>query len=178
MIFSVLEGVYDDFMRGSFDNYENRRTDIEQLMAYGEQFDDILEFLAQLSLMWSVDGDPTGNRAEPDDEKVTLVVGPPGQGAGVEGGVRGLADATGMFPNGRVLEAEDEDDARGGTAPVLRRDHPGQGRTLPGLPDDQSEELHWRRDPAAVALPRRLPGGVDRGMAGRQRERQRRGRAV
>ena len=67
MIFSVLEGVYDEVMRASFDNYDNRRSDIEQLMAYGEGFDGILDFLAQLSLMSSVDGEPSGSRAEPDD---------------------------------------------------------------------------------------------------------------
>jgi DNA helicase-2/ATP-dependent DNA helicase PcrA len=108
MIFSVLEGVYDEFMRGAFENYENRRADIEQLMSYGEGFDDILEFLAQLSLMSAVDGDPSGRRAEPDPEHVTL--SSVHQAKGLEWNVVFLIWLTdGMFPNGRVLEAEDED---------------------------------------------------------------------
>ena len=59
MIFSILEGVYDDYMKDSFDNYENRRQDIEQLMQYATAYLDVEEFLAQLSLMSSVDGDPS-----------------------------------------------------------------------------------------------------------------------
>ena len=108
MIYSVLEGVYDDYMQGAFDNYENRRSDIEQLMSYGESFDDILEFLAQLSLMSAVDGDPSGKREEPDPEHVTL--SSVHQAKGLEWNVVfiiWLAD--GAFPNGRVLEADDED---------------------------------------------------------------------
>ena len=72
MLTSVLEGVYDDYMKASFENYDNRRQDIEQLILYSETFDDVLELLGQLSVMSSVDGEPTGSRAEPDDEKVVL----------------------------------------------------------------------------------------------------------
>ena len=108
MIFSILEGVYDDAMRESFDNYEHRRQDIEQLMTYGQNFEDILEFLAQLSLMSSVDGQPTGDQSARDDEMLTL--SSVHQAKGLEWKVVfviWLAD--GMFPNGRVLEADDED---------------------------------------------------------------------
>ena len=108
MLFSVLEGVYDECMRESFDNYDNRRQDIEQLMTYGQNFDDVQEFLAQLSLMSSVDTDPTGKREELDSEMVTL--SSVHQAKGLEWKavfVIWLAD--GMFPNGRILEAEDED---------------------------------------------------------------------
>jgi len=107
MIFSVLEGVYDDYMRDSFDNYEIRRGDIEQLMAYGTRFDDVFEFLAQLSLLGSADGEPGGGRAKPDKEAVTL--SSVHQAKGLEWRVVfviWLSD--GMFPIGRVLEAEDE----------------------------------------------------------------------
>jgi DNA helicase-2/ATP-dependent DNA helicase PcrA len=108
MIYSVLEGVYDDYMRGAFDNYENRRSDIEQLMSYGQNFEDILEFLAQLSLMSAVDGDPSGKREEPDPEQVTL--SSIHQAKGLEWDVVFLIWLTdGAFPNGRVLEADDED---------------------------------------------------------------------
>jgi DNA helicase-2/ATP-dependent DNA helicase PcrA len=106
MIFSVLEGVYDDYMRGSFDNYESRRQDIEQLMIYGTTFDDILEFLAQLSLMGAVDGEPSGRREEPVSEAVTL--SSIHQAKGLEWKavfIIWLAD--GMFPNSRVVEGGD-----------------------------------------------------------------------
>lgn len=108
MIFSVLEGVYDEFLKANFDNYDNRRGDIEQLSQYGGNFDDILEFLAQLSLMSSVDGEPTGDKSERDDEKVTL--SSIHQAKGLEWKVVFLIWlADGQFPNGRILESDDQD---------------------------------------------------------------------
>ena len=66
----------------------------------------ILDFLAQLSLMSSVDGEPTGNKSEPDDEKVTL--SSIHQAKGLEWkAVFLIWLVDGQFPNGRILEAED-----------------------------------------------------------------------
>jgi len=107
MIFSILEGVYDEVMRESFDNYENRRSDLEELMSYADRFDDILECLAQLSLMSAVDGDPSGSREELDREQVTL--SSVHQAKGLEWKIVFVISLTdGMFPNGRVLDADDE----------------------------------------------------------------------
>lgn len=107
MIFSVLEGVYDDYLKDSFDNYELRRADIEQLIQYGTAFEDVLEFLAQLSLMSTTDGEPTGDKAELDDDKVTL--SSIHQAKGLEWKVVFLIWLVdGQFPNGRILEADDE----------------------------------------------------------------------
>ena len=106
MIFSILEGIYDEYLKASFENFENRRADIEQLSQYGATFDDILEFLAQLSLMSSVDGEPTGDKSESDDEKVTL--SSIHQAKGLEWKVVFLIWLVdGQFPNGRILEADD-----------------------------------------------------------------------
>ena len=108
MLTSALEGVYDDYMKASFENYDNRRQDIEQLILYSETFDDVLELLGQLSLMSSVDGEPTGSRADPDEEK--LVLSSIHQAKGLEWKVVFLVWlADGMFPNGRILEADDQD---------------------------------------------------------------------
>lgn len=106
MIFSILEGVYDEYLKASFENFENRRSDIEQLSQYGAGFDDILEFLAQLSLMSAVDGEPTGDKSGPDDEKVML--SSIHQAKGLEWQVVFLIWLVdGQFPNGRILEADD-----------------------------------------------------------------------
>jgi DNA helicase-2/ATP-dependent DNA helicase PcrA len=106
MIFSILEGIYDEYLQASFDNFENRRSDIEQLSQYGGSFDDILEFLAQLSLMSSVDGGPKGDKNERDDETVTL--SSIHQAKGLEWKVVFLIWLVdGQFPNGRILETED-----------------------------------------------------------------------
>ncbi len=107
MIFSVLEGVYDEYLKENFDNYDNRRSDIQQLSQYGGNFQDIQEFLSQLSLLSAVDGEPTGDKSGPDDEKVTL--SSIHQAKGLEWKavfVIWLTD--GQFPNGRILEADDE----------------------------------------------------------------------
>ena len=105
MIFSILEGVYHEYMSVSFDNHEHRRNDIEQLMQYGETYDDVLEFLAQLSLMSSVDGGV--NQKEKTDSGVML--SSIHQAKGLEWKVVFLVWlADGMFPNGRILESEDE----------------------------------------------------------------------
>lgn len=107
MIFSILEGVYDEVMRECFDNYENRRSDLEELMSYADRFDDILECLAQLSLMSAVDGDPSGSKEELDREQVTL--SSVHQAKGLEWKIVFVISLTdGMFPNGRVLDADDE----------------------------------------------------------------------
>ncbi|MGJ8644395.1 MAG: ATP-dependent helicase [Luteolibacter sp.] len=107
MIFSVLEGVYDDYLKESFENYEARRADIEQLIQYGTGFDDVLEFLAQLSLMSTTDGEPTGDKSEMDDDKVTL--SSIHQAKGLEWkAVFLIWLVDGQFPNGRILEADDE----------------------------------------------------------------------
>lgn len=107
MIYSVLEGVYDEYLKESYDNYENRHADIEQLMQYSGGFDDIQDFLAQLSLMSSVDGEPTGRRDEPDTEKVTL--SSIHQSKGLEWKAVFLIWLTeGQFPNSRIIEAEDD----------------------------------------------------------------------
>ena len=107
MIFSVLEGGYDEYLKESFENYEGRRGDIEQLIQYSGTFEDILEFLAQLSLMSTTDGEPTGEKAENDDDKVTL--SSIHQAKGLEWKVVFLIWLVdGQFPNGRILEADDD----------------------------------------------------------------------
>ncbi|MDE0836378.1 MAG: ATP-dependent helicase [Akkermansiaceae bacterium] len=107
MMFSVLEGIYDDYLKESFDNYELRRADIEQLSQYGTGFDDVLEFLAQLSLMSTTDGEPTGDKSERDEDKVTL--SSIHQAKGLEWkAVFLIWLVDGQFPNGRILEADDE----------------------------------------------------------------------
>ncbi len=106
MIFSVLEGIYDDYLKESFDNYESRRADIEQLIQYGGSYEDVLEFLAQLSLMSTTDGEPTGDKSEKDDDKVTL--SSIHQAKGLEWKVVFLIWLVdGQFPNGRILEMDD-----------------------------------------------------------------------
>jgi len=108
MIFSILEGVYKDYLETSFDNAESRRGDIERLSEYGGNFEDVLEFLAQLSLMSTTDGDPAAGRDDKQEEKVTL--SSIHQAKGLEWkAVFLIWLVNGQFPNGRILETEDDE---------------------------------------------------------------------
>lgn len=106
MIFSVLEGVYADYMKAKFKNYEQRAQDLEQLSAYASRFTDPGEFLSQLALLTGVDTDgnnPGQQQPQAEQDSVTLTTGH--QAKGLEWKVVfavWLAD--GMFPNRRVLD--------------------------------------------------------------------------
>ncbi|MEM1294091.1 MAG: UvrD-helicase domain-containing protein [Verrucomicrobiota bacterium] len=111
MIKSIIGGVYEDYLRSKYPNYESRRQDIEQLMQYSKDFTDIEEFLAQLSLLTGVDTDNAP--AEQDTEKVTLTS--VHQAKGLEWRacfVIWLAD--GMLPNSRVLDEDREHEREDG----------------------------------------------------------------
>jgi DNA helicase II / ATP-dependent DNA helicase PcrA len=108
MIYSVLEGMYDDYLKSTFDNYEQRKNDVDKLLEYGTTFDDVLVFLEQLSLMSNTDGDPAAKKKEvTDGPQVTM--SSIHQAKGLEWKVVFLIWlAEGQFPNGRVLESEDD----------------------------------------------------------------------
>ncbi len=106
MIYSIQEGVYDEYMQNSFENYENRKQDIEQLMQFATQYADVEEFLSQLSLMSNVDG-AVGDKKKKEKQE-GVVLSSIHQAKGLEWKVVFLIWlADGMFPNGRILEAED-----------------------------------------------------------------------
>ncbi len=109
MIYSIFHGVYDDYMRGAFDNYDNRRQDIEQLQAYAERYNNVEEFLSQLALLGGVDGmDTTTNKQKQQEEEKGVTLSSIHQAKGLEWKVVFLIWLTdGMFPNARVLESED-----------------------------------------------------------------------
>ena len=109
MIFSILEGVYDEYLKASFENFENRRSDIEKLSEYGGTFTDLLEFLAQLSLMSSVDGGPKANKGEkPEEDEDKVILSSIHQAKGLEWqAVFLIWLVDGQFPNSRILENDD-----------------------------------------------------------------------
>lgn len=108
MVYSILEGMYDEYLKATFDNYEQRKNDVEKLMEFGNGFDDVMLFLEQLSLLSNTDtdGDPTQKKQQDDEPKVTL--SSIHQAKGLEWKVIFLVWlAEGQFPNGRVLESDD-----------------------------------------------------------------------
>ncbi|MDP3849309.1 MAG: ATP-dependent helicase [Luteolibacter sp.] len=115
MIFSILEGVYKDYLEATYDNAESRRSDIEKLSEYAGNFTEILEFLEQLSLMSSTDDQPSSSSSIQNSksniqnsDQVTL--SSIHQAKGLEWKVVFLIWLVdGQFPNGRILEADDQD---------------------------------------------------------------------
>ncbi|HEY2573356.1 MAG TPA: ATP-dependent helicase [Verrucomicrobiaceae bacterium] len=104
MIRSIMEGVYEDYMRVKFKNYEQRRQDLEQLDNYSARFQDAGEFLSQLALVSGVDTDERPDTGAQDRESVTLTTAH--QAKGLEwSAVFAVWLAEGMFPNGRVRES-------------------------------------------------------------------------
>ncbi len=107
MMPSIMGGVYEDYMRSKFTNFDHRRQDLLQLEKYAEKFDDMEEFLSQLSLLAGQDA-VAATQAEPDKEAVCL--SSVHQAKGLEWRavfVVWLAD--GKFPNNRVIDDDSED---------------------------------------------------------------------
>jgi DNA helicase II / ATP-dependent DNA helicase PcrA len=107
MMKSVLEGVYDDFMKASFDNYEQRLQDLEQFIRFGNRFETVQEMLNELSLL----SGPEAAEAKPDtksDEGVVL--SSIHQAKGLEWRVVFVIWLTeAMFPNPRAIEEGGQD---------------------------------------------------------------------
>lgn len=109
MMPSILGGVYEEYMRSKFSNFDSRKQDLLQLQKYAENFDDLQEFLSQLSLLAGQDA-VAASEAGSDKESVCL--SSVHQAKGLEWKVVfciWLAD--GMFPNNRVLEEDDTDES-------------------------------------------------------------------
>lgn len=104
---SILEGVYEDYMMRKYPNFESRLQDIEQVVSFGEQFQNVEDLLAQLALLTNVDGSVRSSGGdERDADKVCLST--VHQAKGLEWPVVFVIWlAEGMFPNARAIEDED-----------------------------------------------------------------------
>lgn len=111
MIHSVVEGVYEDYMKTKFDNYEQRLQDLEQLSSFSERFQDVTEFLSNLALLSGVDTDKKPAQDPSEKEAVTLTTAH--QAKGLEwGAVFAIWLAEGMFPHSRAVEEGGEEEER------------------------------------------------------------------
>ncbi|MDF1859795.1 MAG: ATP-dependent helicase [Verrucomicrobiales bacterium] len=108
MMPSILGGVYEDYMRSKFTNFDNRRQDLLQLERYAERFDELDEFLSQLSLLAGQDA-ADASKDEPDEEVVCL--SSVHQAKGLEWRVVFVIWlAEGKFPSSRVLDEDAENE--------------------------------------------------------------------
>lgn len=104
MIRSVIEAVYDDYLKAKFPNYEQRREDLGTLANFSKQYESAADFLDQLALLTSLDSEVTATNE--DAEMLTL--SSVHQAKGLEWKVVFVIwMADGMFPSNRSLESEE-----------------------------------------------------------------------
>ena len=104
MIHSVIEAVYDDYLKAKFPNYEQRREDLGTLANFSKQYESAADFLDQLALLTSLDSEVTATNE--DAEMVTL--SSVHQAKGLEWKVVFVIwMADGMFPSNRSLESDE-----------------------------------------------------------------------
>lgn len=103
---SLLNSEFTDHIQGSYENAENRISDLEQLATYSAQFETLDHFLGEISLLSGISGQEIGVGQTRDDQYVCL--SSVHQAKGLEwNAVFVLNLAHGDFPHHR---AEDEED--------------------------------------------------------------------
>lgn len=107
LIFELLESEFREHIQGSYENSDNRLSDLEQLAHYSAQFDSLDEFLGEISLLSGLSGQEIGVGTPTDDgEYVTLTS--VHQAKGLEWSALFLLNlAHGEFPHHRATEEFD-----------------------------------------------------------------------
>ena len=104
MLASVIEAVYDDYLKENFANYEQRREDLNVLSNYARQYADAHEFLDQLALLSSLETEAELGAKETETERVNL--SSVHQAKGLEWKVVFVIwMCDGMFPGARSLDS-------------------------------------------------------------------------
>lgn len=107
----VLASGYDSYLKGNYENYEERREDIEQLANYSNNFHSTQEFLSDLALLTSVQSEDI---IEPDEEGDAIVLSTIHRAKGLEWSrvfVISLVDGA-MPPAKAMDEPEKEEEER------------------------------------------------------------------
>jgi DNA helicase-2/ATP-dependent DNA helicase PcrA len=103
MLRLVMDAGYDDYLKETYDNYERRLDDIQQLAEFALQFGSVEDFLTQLALLTNVDSEQ-----DPRDDVERLRLSTIHQAKGLEFDVVFVMMlCEGLFPSGRASEAEE-----------------------------------------------------------------------
>jgi DNA helicase-2/ATP-dependent DNA helicase PcrA len=107
----ILINGYDIYLRGNYENYEERREDIEQLSNYSSNFRSTREFLSDLALLTSVQAEDI---IEPGEKGEAIVLSTIHRAKGLEWSrvfIIGLTD--GGFPSAKSIgDIEKEEEER------------------------------------------------------------------
>lgn len=106
----ILENGYDAYLMKNFENYQERKEDIEQLSNYSNNFSSTRDFLSDLALLTNVQAEDI---IEPGEEEETIVLSTVHRAKGLEWSrvfIIGLSD--GSFPSAKSMgdiESEEEE---------------------------------------------------------------------
>ena len=103
MLRLVMDAGYDDYLKATYDNYERRLEEIQQLAEFAFQFGTVEEFLTQLALLTNVEAE-----ADPADDSEKVKLSTIHQAKGLEFEiVFVIMLCDGMFPSSRSTESND-----------------------------------------------------------------------
>ncbi|MCX6896388.1 MAG: ATP-dependent helicase, partial [Verrucomicrobia bacterium] len=111
MIQLVIEAGYEDYLKETYDNFERRLDELEQLAIFAQPFPSVEDFLTQLALLTNVEAEDD-KAADPAAERIRLST--IHQAKGLEFSVVFVIMlCDGMFPSGRSLDStEGEEEER------------------------------------------------------------------
>jgi DNA helicase-2/ATP-dependent DNA helicase PcrA len=109
MLRLVMDAGYDDYLKETYDNYERRLDEIQQLAEFAFQFGTVEEFLTQLALLTNVEAED-----DPHDDTEKMKLSTIHQAKGLEfDAVFVIMLCDGMFPSARSMESnEGEEEER------------------------------------------------------------------
>jgi DNA helicase-2/ATP-dependent DNA helicase PcrA len=105
MLRLVLDAGYDDYLKETYDNYQRRIDELQQLAEFAFQFGSVEDFLTQLALLTNVEAED-GNAPKEDVDKIRLST--IHQAKGLEFDVVFVIMlCDGLFPSARSSESTD-----------------------------------------------------------------------
>jgi DNA helicase II / ATP-dependent DNA helicase PcrA len=103
MLRLVMDAGYDDYLKETYDNYERRLEEIQQLAEFAFQFGNVEEFLTQLALLTNVEAED-----DPKDDSEKIRLSTIHQAKGLEFDVVFVIMlCDGMFPSARSMDSTD-----------------------------------------------------------------------
>jgi DNA helicase II / ATP-dependent DNA helicase PcrA len=103
MLRLVMDAGYDDYLKETYDNYERRLDEIQQLAEFAFQFGSVEEFLTQLALLTNVEAEE-----DPADDTERIRLSTIHQAKGLEFDVVFVIMlCDGLFPSARSTESND-----------------------------------------------------------------------
>lgn len=103
MLRLVLDAGYDDYLKETYDNYQRRLDELQQLAEFAFQFGSLEDFLTQLALLTNVEAE-----ADPQDDSEKIRLTTIHQAKGLEFDVVFVIMlCDGLFPSGRSMQTED-----------------------------------------------------------------------